>query len=66
MAKSFEQRNLTIKGCGCRFRRHPNTNYINNELEQCEYLCENHFNEYILKLYNEGLENSQVKRGRFT
>ena len=36
-----ESNNVRIEGCGCRFR--------NNE---CEHLCDNHRNEFILKLYN--------------
>jgi hypothetical protein len=42
--------NVRIKGCGCRFRkegREPTTH------EECEYLCENHRNEFILKFYND-------------
>ncbi len=33
--------NVRIEGCGCRFRN-----------DECEYLCNDHRNEFILKLYN--------------
>lgn len=40
---------VEIKGCGCRIRTYPNTN---NQLKLYEYLCPEHKDEFILKLYN--------------
>ena len=38
--------NVQVKGCGCRYR----------DKEGCEYLCDTHRNEFILKLYNQEIE----------
>lgn len=62
MGESPEQRSLRLQSCGCRYRKHPNTNYKNDTLEICEYLCEDHFNSYVLKLYNEELMKPQLRR----
>jgi Ser/Thr protein kinase RdoA (MazF antagonist) len=53
--------NLRLESCGCRYRTFPNINYLNNEMEECEYLCANHFNKYVLKLYNEEHRRIQLK-----
>lgn len=37
--------NVQVKGCGCRLRD-----------QKCEYLCDSHRNEFILKLYNRDIE----------
>ena len=37
---------VTVEGCGCRYR------HIGPNLTRYEHLCDNHKDEYILKLYN--------------
>ena len=62
MAENFKQRNLRLQSCGCRYRKHSNTKYKNDTLEVCEYLCQNHFYSYVLKLYNDELIKPQLRR----
>lgn len=45
---------VRIEGCGCRFRRDISSNgHSIGIVEECEHLCDNHKNEFILEKYNE-------------
>jgi hypothetical protein len=39
--KTHIKEDVKVKGCGCRFRD-----------GECEHLCDDHRNEFILKLFN--------------
>ena len=53
--------NVDVRGCGCRYRKYPNTNYNNDILVECEYMCEDHKNKFILDLFNKPLRLQQQK-----
>ena len=65
----YENKLPKVFGCGCIYRKENIGRefgiFVTVEAELADYLCDKHFNQYILKLYNENIKSDVISKYRY-